>query len=463
MTDLTLRRVKGSPLSHVELDNNFTALDSSISAGSFDSGLTVEGGDIVIENGDLYLKEGSFKYNPKLQFHDLVSGTDRVIFDSAGSVLVGTSYNGLGSQLRVTRSGNQYAEIGSTVSQIGQTTFLQLGNAGSADGRSSGVKSTQMSADFEDWKLSLVAYNSTDGFIDAIDIAANGDVTINMPLTVLDSATFNSGMDVIGDLEVTGDLEVNGDIGLSGDINLDVGGSINIGGAPIGSNVGTVTSVALSVPTGLEVANSPIVDSDTFAVTYAATHSLGIPTDVKQGEWDTAFGWGDHDIVGYLTDAPNDANQYVRQGGAWAVATDSDTTYTAGNGISLTGTAFTVDGGNGITATATGVEMSGNYTGKFTATGDIVAFSDMALKENVNPITAALDKVSRLNGYTFRRIGEEKQTTGVMAQEVQAVLPEAVHDYSGTLGVAYGNMVGLLIEAIKELKEEVAHLKGDKG
>jgi hypothetical protein len=299
-----------------------------------------------------------------------------------------------------------------------------------------------MSSDFEDWKLSLVAYNSTDGFIDAIDVAANGNVTINMPLTVLDSATFNSGIDV------------------SGDINLDVGSSINIGG----TTVGTVTSVGLTVPSGLEVANSPIVDDDTFAVTYDATHSLGIPTDVKQGEWDTAFGWGDHDLVGYLTDAPNDANQYARQGAGWVVIpTDTDTTYTAGTGIALTGTAFSVAGGNGITATATGVQMSGSYTGTFTATGDIVAFSDMALKEDINPITAALDKVSQLNGYTFKRIGENKSTTGVMAQEVQAVLPEAVHDYSGTLGVAYGNMVGLLIEAIKELKEEVAHLKSDKG
>ena len=57
------------------------------------------------------------------------------------------------------------------------------------------------------------------------------------------------------------------------------------------------------------------------------------------------------------------------------------------------------------------------------------------------------------------RKGEERVSTGVIAQEVQAVLPEAVHDNEGTLGVAYGNMVGLLIEAVKELSGKVESLE----
>ena len=126
--------------------------------------------------------------------------------------------------------------------------------------------------------------------------------------------------------------------------------------------------------------------------------------------------------------------------------TNTNTTYTAGNGLTLSGTQFL---------------MSGSYSGTFTATGDVVAFSDIALKEDINPITAALDKVSQLTGYTFRRKGEERVSTGVMAQEVQAVLPEAVHDNEGTLGVAYGNMVGLLIEAVKELSGKVETLESE--
>jgi len=64
-------------------------------------------------------------------------------------------------------------------------------------------------------------------------------------------------------------------------------------------NVGTVTSVGLSAPLGLTVTGSPITVSGLLALTFTAGYS--IPTTVKQGNWDAAFGWGDHDAVGYLT------------------------------------------------------------------------------------------------------------------------------------------------------------------
>lgn len=62
---------------------------------------------------------------------------------------------------------------------------------------------------------------------------------------------------------------------------------------------GTVTSVAMSVPTGLTVSGSPITSTGTLAVTFSAGYS--IPTTTKQGEWDTAYGWGNHASAGYLT------------------------------------------------------------------------------------------------------------------------------------------------------------------
>jgi hypothetical protein len=62
---------------------------------------------------------------------------------------------------------------------------------------------------------------------------------------------------------------------------------------------GTVTSVALSVPTGLSVSGSPVTTSGTLAVTY--TSGYAIPTTAKQTEWDTAYGWGNHALAGYLT------------------------------------------------------------------------------------------------------------------------------------------------------------------
>ena len=100
----------------------------------------------------------------------------------------------------------------------------------------------------------------------------------------------------------------------------------------------------------------------------------------------------------------------------------------------------------------TGVTVSSS--GDVTATGDITAYSDRRLKTNVQRIENALDKVCALGGYTFTM--NEKPSTGLIAQEVLEVLPEAVHGSEETqYSLAYGNMIGLLVEAVKELKEKI--------
>ena len=96
--------------------------------------------------------------------------------------------------------------------------------------------------------------------------------------------------------------------------------------------------------------------------------------------------------------------------------------------------------------------------------GTVTASSDARLKENVKEIPNALDKVNAIRGVTYTRNDmedKERLYTGVIAQEIEAVLPEAVFEgEDGIKSVAYGNMVGLLIEAIKELKKEIDELKG---
>jgi hypothetical protein len=118
------------------------------------------------------------------------------------------------------------------------------------------------------------------------------------------------------------------------------------------------------------------------------------------------------------------------------------------------------EGATKLSTTSTGISV----TGSVTATGNVTAYSDIRIKDNIKPITDALNKVNQLGGYTFDRTDvDTPRQTGVIAQEVQAVLPEAVAETSdGTLTVAYGNMIGLMIEAIKELKAEIDELKGVK-
>jgi hypothetical protein len=105
------------------------------------------------------------------------------------------------------------------------------------------------------------------------------------------------------------------------------------------------------------------------------------------------------------------------------------------------------------------MDMSGNLT----MAGNITAYSDSRLKENVEVIENALSKVQAMRGVTFTRNdveNKEERHAGVIAQEVEVVFPEVVSENNeGIKNVAYGNMVGLLIEAIKELKDEVNELK----
>jgi hypothetical protein len=99
------------------------------------------------------------------------------------------------------------------------------------------------------------------------------------------------------------------------------------------------------------------------------------------------------------------------------------------------------------------------------ATGNITAYSDARVKENIVTIDNALEKTLALRGVYYTRTDKEdkSQKMGVIAQEIQQILPQVVsEDHNGMLSVAYGNIVGILIEAIKELKAEIDELKSQK-
>ena len=109
--------------------------------------------------------------------------------------------------------------------------------------------------------------------------------------------------------------------------------------------------------------------------------------------------------------------------------------------------------GIGITNPTEKLHVSGNIL----ATGDVTAFSDERLKTEIETISEAVDKVKQLRGVTFQKDGRD--SLGVIAQEVQKVLPEVVHESGDYLSVAYGNIVGLLIEAVKEQQVQIDELK----
>ena len=98
------------------------------------------------------------------------------------------------------------------------------------------------------------------------------------------------------------------------------------------------------------------------------------------------------------------------------------------------------------------IDSSGNLS----ANGTVTASSDIKLKKNISTIDNALDKVLNLRGVEFDYIESDEHNIGVIAQEVEAVLPDLVHtnEETDTKSVAYGNLTAVLIEAVKELKKE---------
>ena len=253
---------------------------------------------------------------------------------------------------------------------------------------------------------------------DAIAIASNGQVTLTQ--TLIGTA-----------------LDISGDIDVDGTANLDV---VDIDGAvDMASTLGV---------TGVVTANAGVViDNITIDGTEIDLSSGDLTLDVAG------------DIV---LDADGADIKFSDDGTHYASISNSSsdvllTSIVSDKDIKFNGN----DGGSGITALT--LDMSA--AGAATFNNDVTAFSDKRLKDNIETIPNALDKVCAMRGVTFTRNDNNDQPgTGVIAQEMQEVFPVVVKenkDDLNTLSVSYGNLVGVLIEAIKELKEEVEKLKKD--
>ena len=133
----------------------------------------------------------------------------------------------------------------------------------------------------------------------------------------------------------------------------------------------------------------------------------------------------------------------------------------------------------GINSSTTSSSYCLYASGNIYATGTITAASDARKKTEIETVTNALDKVNQLRGVTYKRIDlteddsrYDKVEMGVIAQEVEPIVPEVVTYASDVdeYAVSYGNFAGLFIEAIKEqtaiinsLKKEIEELKSKLG
>lgn len=110
--------------------------------------------------------------------------------------------------------------------------------------------------------------------------------------------------------------------------------------------------------------------------------------------------------------------------------------------------------GVGTTIPSTTLQVSGTIT-----CVDINSTSDINLKENIHSINNPLDKVMQINGVAFNWKVTKETAIGVIAQDVEEVIPELVKISGDTKVVNYNGLVGVLIEAIKEQQRQIEELK----
>ncbi|HEO0817050.1 tail fiber domain-containing protein [Acinetobacter baumannii] len=293
-------------------------------------------------------------------------------------------------------------------------------------------------------------------------------VDAKLPLTggtVTGLTRFNAGIEASS--TTTGTVIVNGGVGVSGNIYASNVYATLKGNADSASRLANARTFALSGGvTGV-------------ATSFNGEANVTIPiTEVNSayltGTINTARLSGTYDInisgnaatattAGSITNFSTTRNPSTN----WLIYGSSGT-----EGVVEIGRYLDFHGSNNSTEDYT-VRLDGGavgstslkLTGHFTATGNVTAFSDIRLKENVEYVQNALDKVHRLNGITFTRNDQQDKSTryvGLIAQEVLSAVPEAVRvadDEQKTLAVDYQGLVGVLVEAIKELNNRLIKLE----
>jgi hypothetical protein len=242
-----------------------------------------------------------------------------------------------------------------------------------------------------------------------------------------------------------------------GAVTLNHDNSARIATTSAGASVtGTLSVSGTSAFTGAVTGTNGFISSNTSYLSSEIDQSSGNFTIDCAGEIDLN---ADGAFIN-LKDASTTYGRLFNNGGNLLI-TSGTTTAATFNGANVT---FAGTLASGAISTGSTITATGNITSSGTVTGaEVTATSDVALKENITTISDALATVDKLRGVDFTWKDGGKNGTGLIAQEVESVVPEAVLDVTTndetTKTIAYGNLTGVLVEAIKDLKKKVEALE----
>jgi len=302
------------------------------------------------------------------------------------------------------------------------------------------------------------------------------DVLITPASSKIEFKDASNNIDGIIQLDVSGNLEIqapNGDIALgdpSADIYIGDGASnVDIIFEQNGYIRG-LTGVTLTL--GTSDSNITVASDMTINRTLIFPDNSSIP--------DTPTGTEQFD---YMRFGANGSISQISGRGALMFVTSDDSLVIGNGDVTDNFNHSNIDADNEIfylcsdqtvlvkTSLQSGWGNEKTFTfstaGDFTSPGNVTAYSDQRLKDNLRVISDPIGKIKQIRGLTYTRNDLQdgnKLHTGVIAQEVEKVLPEVVEtDKDGYKAIAYGNMVGLLIEAIKEQQKQIDELKRKLG
>lgn len=283
--------------------------------------------------------------------------------------------------------------------------------------------------------------------ITAWDIGYDNTTNANFQMNFGGGGQFSlspAGVLTVPSLVTSADVELGTDLTILGNLNANTATFVSASGTFSGAFSGNFTGDVYHPSSTGGNGSGKVLENGGPAANIPATFYGNVNGTVSS--------LTNHNTDSLVEKATNPVN-------LWFTTARARATISAGTGVSYNSTTGVISIGQNV---GTGADVLFKTV---RATGDITAFasvSDIRQKENIKPIENALDKVSQLGGYTFNyKYDKETPMTGVIAQELLEVLPEAVYETTDpTTGehiyaVRHGNVIGLLIEAIKELQAKV--------